>query len=209
MEKSTAHKFDNVAKIYNTPIFQLYYLWAHRVCISFLKNYIEDGFKILDVACGTGIFLEKISKERKNLQLFGIDNSEKMIAIADKYPGVANFKIASAEKIPFEDNSFDLVTIIDAFYYFQDKEAVLKECFRVLKPNQYLFLFYIGADLFPKFLMKEIKIASRLLLYNTEKYSTFISINKLKKITNTTNFSLAVKKMIIMHRFILLKKGRI
>ncbi len=206
MEKSTAHKFNNVAKIYNTPIFQLYYLWAHKVCINFLKDYIKNDFKILDIACGTGIFLKKISKEKNNLQLFGIDNSEKMIAIANQHPDIANFRTASAGKIPFEDNSFDLITIIDAFYYFQDKEAVLNECYRVLKPNHYLFLFYPDLDIFPKFVLKQIQIISRLLFFNLEEYSKFININNLKNMADKIGFKLIRKETKIMHQFVLSQK---
>jgi len=206
MERSTVHKFNKIAKIYNTPIFQLYYLWVHKVCINFLKDYIKNDSKILDVACGTGIFLKKISGEKNNLQLSGIDNSEKMLSVANQHPGLINFKVASAEKIPFEDNSFDLITIIDAFYYFQDKEAVLKECSRVLKPNQYLFLFYMGADILPKFVMKEIQTSSLLFAYNLEEYSTFPKMKDLKKMAHDANLKIVVKKREMLHRFILLKK---
>lgn len=206
MKKSTAHKFNKVAKIYNTPIFQLYYLWAHKACINFLKDHVEDKFRVLDVACGTGIFLKKIDKQCKGLELFGIDNSEEMISIANQYPDAINFMVASADKIPFENNSFDLITIIDAFYYFQDKEAVLKECFRLLKPNQYLFLFYMGADILPKFILSYIQFTSRLFVYDLEKYSKFPKIKLLKKMIDTASLKLVVSKTRLMHRFIILKK---
>jgi len=206
MEKSTAQKFDKVAKIYNTPVFQLYYLWAHKTCINFLRNYIKDDSKVLDVACGTGIFLKKINEEKKGLQLFGIDNSEGMISATQKNHTGINLSIANAEKVPFEDNSFDLITIIDAFYYFQNKEAALKECSRVLKPNQHLFLFYMGADILPKFVLKYIQFTSRLFVFNLEEYSAFPSMNELKKMAHAANLELVVKKIRMMHRFILLKK---
>jgi len=205
-EKSTAHKFDSIARIYNTPIFQLYYLWAHRACINFLKNNVKDDFKILDIACGTGIFLKKIKQVKTNLQLFGIDNSEKMIATAEQYSNKINFKVSGAEKIPFEDNSFDLITIIDAFYYFQDKEAVLKECGRTLKTDGHLFIFYPANDLFPKFILNQIWAASKFLFFNLEEYSEFLKVNEVKKMANTANLELVFKKNKLMHRFILFKK---
>ncbi|MGA2417725.1 MAG: methyltransferase domain-containing protein [Candidatus Staskawiczbacteria bacterium] len=206
MEKSTVYKFDKIAKIYNTPIFQFFYFWAHRSCINFLKNYIEDDLKVMDVACGTGIFLKKIEEQWAGLKLFGIDNSEKMIAIADQKPGNINFSVASAEKIPFEDNSFDLITVIDAFYYFQNKEAALKECSRVLKSKHYLFLFYPAIDIFPKFILKQIQIISRLLFFNLEEYSVFPKIEELKKMAEAANLKLVKKTMRLMHRFILFAK---
>lgn len=206
MERSTAHKFDKVAKIYNTFIFQVYYFFVHRDCINFLKGCIEDNYKILDVACGTGNFLKKIDKKNKRLKLFGIDNSTGMISVANQHPGAINFKVASAEKIPFEDNSFDLVTVIDAFYYFQDNGAALKECSRVLKPNQYLFIFYPAIDIFPKFFLKIIQIVSRSLLFNLEEYSEFPNMDELEKMASSANLKPTVKKNKLMHRFILLRK---
>ncbi|MCX6720957.1 MAG: class I SAM-dependent methyltransferase [Candidatus Staskawiczbacteria bacterium] len=206
MEKSTASKFNKVARIYNTPIFQFYYLFAHKSCINFIKNTIKDNYKILDVACGTGIFLKKINKIKSGLHLSGIDNSEQMISIANKQQDVISFGVASAEKIPFEDNSFDLVTIIDAFYYFQDKKAALSECSRVLKPNQYLFLFYPAFDILPKFILKQIQITSRLLFFNLEEYSALPRLSEVEKIATENHLKTIKKKMLGMHRFILFKK---
>lgn len=207
MEKSTAHKFDKVAKIYNTPIFQLYYLWAHRACINFLKDYLKDNFKILDIACGTGVFLEKIAKEKEGLQLFGIDNSQGMISVANQRHNTINFEVASAEKIPFENNFFDIVTIIDAFYYFQDKEKSLQECSRVLKPNQHLFIFYLAVDTFPKFILKLIRLESKLFFYNTEEYSTFPTMQEFKKMAERSDLQIVAGKIQKLHRFIALRKS--
>ena len=205
MEKSTAHKFNKVAKIYNTPIFQFYYLWAHKSCLNFLKGFIKNDFKVLDIACGTGIFLKKINERYKGATLSGIDNSEEMIFVANKNPGAINFNVAGAEKIPFEDNSFDLVTIIDAFYYFQNKEAALKECSRILKRNHCLFIFQPAADIFPKFILKQIQFISKLLFFNLESYSSFPKMYELEKMADEANLKIVIKKGII-NRFILLKK---
>jgi ubiquinone/menaquinone biosynthesis C-methylase UbiE len=206
MEKSTAHKFDRVAKIYNTPIFQFYYFFVHRSCINFLKNYLKDNSSVLDVACGTGIFLKKLSKEKRGLQLFGIDNSEKMVSIARRRSDITNFKVANAEKIPFEDNSFDLITIIDAFYYFQNQKAAIKECSRTLKPNNYLFIFYPALDILPRCILTQMKFVSRLFFFNLEEYSAFPKLKELEKMANRNNLKLIKKKFTTMHRLLLLQK---
>ncbi|MCX6720151.1 MAG: methyltransferase domain-containing protein [Candidatus Staskawiczbacteria bacterium] len=208
MEKSTADKFNKVAKIYDTPIFQFFYFFAHKSCIQFLRNYIKDNYSILDVACGTGIFLKKINKKYRGLKLCGIDNSEEMISSANKQSGTITFKTASAEKIPFENNSFDLVMVIDAFYYFQDKETALKECSRVLKPDCHLFLFYPAADIFPNFFLKQIKFISRFLFFNLEEYSSFPKMKELEKIAHKANLKLITKKIKSMNRFILFQKNK-
>jgi ubiquinone/menaquinone biosynthesis C-methylase UbiE len=207
MDKTLSKRFDRVAKFYNTPFFQFYYVWAHKACINFLKEYIKDGFTIADVACGTGIFLKKISTEHSGLKLFGVDNSEGMISIANKIPGSINFKVASAAKLPFENNSLDLVTIIDAFYYFQDKGAILKECSRVLKPGQHLFIFYPAVDLFPKIFLQFLKIISKFLLFNLEEYSSFPKIKELEQMATLADMKLVIKKMKSLNRFLVFKKN--
>jgi len=153
-----------------------------------------------------GDFSGKISKQYKGLELFGIDNSEKMISVARRRSDLINFKIADAEKIPFEDSSFDLITIIDAIYYFQDKEALLKECSRLLKTNHRLFIFYPAIDLLPKFILKQIQFTSRLFFYNSEEYSIFPKVKELKKMADMFNFKIDANKIKMMHRFIIFTK---
>lgn len=203
---STSYKFDKVAHIYNTAVFQFFYFFAHGACLKFLQPYIKDNFNILDIACGTGIFLKKISKKNNSTKLFGIDNSKKMISVANKIPSNITFKVADAESLPFDDNSFDLITVIDAFYYFQNKEKVLKECFRILKPNCQLFIFYPAADILPKFIFNLVKITSKSLFFNLEEYSEFISIKALEKLADSAGLTIVKKKIKILHRFILFKK---
>lgn len=212
MKNNTENSYDKIAKFYNSPFIQFYYFFAHRHCTYFLKNYLKNNITVLDVACGTGIFLNKINHERKGLHLFGIDNSKNMISIAKKNYATIHFETADADKIPFEDNSFDLITIIDAFYYFRDKESTLKECSRVLKPNGYLFIFYMAIDIFPKFILKLIQLISIIFSLNSEGHSTFPKMNELKKMADAANLKLITKKlkivhtMIPLHRFILFKK---
>jgi len=206
MKENTADKFNKVAKFYNTPIFQILYLGIHTACFNFIKNYIKSNFKILDIACGTGIFLKKIDRRKKSLRLFGIDNSEGMISIAKKKPSDIYFTTADAEKIMFGNNFFDFITIIDAFYYFKNKETVFKECSRVLKPNHYLFIYYPALDIFPNFLLKQIKIISKLLFFNLEEFSEFPKLIEIQEMANKNCFRLVKKKGMILNRYLLFQK---
>lgn len=206
MEENTGQKFDRVAGIYNTPIFQLYYLWAHRACFRFIKKYICDNFKILDVACGTGIFLKKLSKKNGALRLFGTDNSLKMINTAKKNCGAINFLQADAEKIPYENSSFDLITIIDAFYYFQDKEKVFEECSRVLKKNRHLFIFYPAFDLLPSYFLEKTKVYSKRYFFNLEENSYFLKRKEMAALAAKFNLEPIIIKTGKMHSFLLFQK---
>jgi ubiquinone/menaquinone biosynthesis C-methylase UbiE len=61
-----------------------------------------------------------------------------MLAIAreklQNYPNVS-FKVANASKLPFANNSFDIIISANAFHYFEDPDVALKEMKRVLKPE--------------------------------------------------------------------------
>ena len=93
------------------------------------------------MGCGNGRFFE-ILKE-KNVQYFGLDNSEKLIEVArEKYPQ-ANFSTYDGFKIPFEDNSFDQVFCIAVLHHIPSRQLrvqFLKEAQRVLKKDGLLIL---------------------------------------------------------------------
>jgi len=88
------------------------------------------GERILDVGCGTG----------NNLQFFrdkwcsvtGIDSSAEMLKIAqEKHGDHAELILAQAEDIPFSDNEFDIVTIINVLEVINDPQKVIAEAIRV------------------------------------------------------------------------------
>lgn len=100
---------------------------------EFLKN--KKG-KILDLGSGSGRHLQKIP----NGKMYLIDFSKKMIDLAKNKAKEKNipaeFFVASAEKLPFEDNFFDYAIAISVFHCIKGEEnrkKAAKELFRVLK----------------------------------------------------------------------------
>ena len=96
---------------------------------------------VLEIACGTGgpaLFLV----EATGCRLTGVDLHETGIAAANAHAterGLADrarFVHADArERLPFGDESFDAVVCIDAWNHLFDREAVLREWYRVLRPG--------------------------------------------------------------------------
>ena len=66
-------------------------------------------------------------------QVTGVDVSPEMLAQAEARDGV-EYVVAPAEELPFEDESYDLVTVGLAFHWF-DRERFLPEAHRVLRPD--------------------------------------------------------------------------
>ncbi|HPQ22317.1 MAG TPA: methyltransferase domain-containing protein [Saprospiraceae bacterium] len=108
---------------------------------------LKNGSNVLDLACGQGRHLIELG-QRGTFNLFGIDRSRYLIQRGKntaKKKGISiNFKEGDARKLPYLTDTFDLVTILgNSFGYFNsidDDIKILKEVFRVLKPNGLLLM---------------------------------------------------------------------
>ncbi|MGI8542196.1 MAG: class I SAM-dependent methyltransferase [Aridibacter sp.] len=92
--------------------------------------------KILDVGCGTGANLEML----KNFgEAEGVDVSDEALEFCRK-KGLKVHK-GLAEELPFEDETFDVVTALDVVEHLDDDIAGLREMFRVLKKGGKTLIF--------------------------------------------------------------------
>ncbi|MAF50483.1 MAG: hypothetical protein CMH64_00155 [Nanoarchaeota archaeon] len=92
--------------------------------------------KLLDIGCSTGIFLE-IAKERE-WDVYGVELSKWGYEKAKKR--ISNVYNKTLDKIKFEDNSFDVVTMWDLIEHLTDPNKELKEINRILKNDGNLIL---------------------------------------------------------------------
>lgn len=86
--------------------------------------------KILDVACGKGLFLKEAKK--RELDIYGIDISKIAIKKARNLIG-GNFLCGDAENLPYKDDFFDYVTCLGSLEHFTHPNIGVKEICRVLK----------------------------------------------------------------------------
>lgn len=103
-----------------------------------LSRYALEGLapcKMLDVGCGTG-FLLNIAK-KNGFQVTGIDPSVGMLEKAKQKYGFSNREVivSSADNLPFEDQSFDLIIASGSLVHIPNLEDVSSEIKRVLKIN--------------------------------------------------------------------------
>lgn len=97
----------------------------------------EPVSSALDVACGTGkssVALTEIAS-----RVVGVDISSGMLAHSEAHERVEYVETV-AEDLPFEDESFDLVTVSSAFHWF-DRDRFLSESRRVLRPGGWLIIY--------------------------------------------------------------------
>jgi SAM-dependent methyltransferase len=91
--------------------------------------------RVLDVGCGAGSIAKAVKRERPDLEVMGCDLSESALANARVDAEGVDFRLATAERLPFEDGTLDFVWIIDVLEHVDDPERVLREVARVLKPG--------------------------------------------------------------------------
>ena len=114
---------------------------ARSLYESVLNKLDELSFNnLLDVGCGTGNLLKLIST-KYDVQIAGVDLTPKMLNIARiKLGDEAELKVADSEKLPFEDNKFDMAICTDSFHHYPHPEKVLKEIGRVLEQDGMLLI---------------------------------------------------------------------
>jgi ubiquinone/menaquinone biosynthesis C-methylase UbiE len=108
--------------------------------------------RVLDVGCGTGYLLRRLGpRVPEARELAGIDAAPAMIETARTMASDSRiqFATATAERLPYPQETFDLVISTTSFDHWADQRAGLAECFRVLLPGGRLVLI----DLFSAWLV--------------------------------------------------------
>ena len=102
-----------------------------------------DGQIVLDIGTGTGVLPRNMY--RYGAKWIGTDISEKQIeqaVILSKDMDI-DYYTMSAEDLQFPDNSFDVITACQCFWYF-DHEQIMPKMYRMLKPNGRILVLYMA-----------------------------------------------------------------
>ena len=90
---------------------------------------IRVGTRVLDVACGPGLFL-RLAAQRGAI-VSGVDPEATFVAIARERLPDATLVVGAMESLPFADHAFDVLTGFDAFQFAADPAGALQEAARV------------------------------------------------------------------------------
>lgn len=107
---------------------------------------IDPDFVILDVGCGGGKTINRLTKLVPNGKVYGVDYSPDMVAYAKKLnkkyvdQGKVEIVEGSVDKTGFSSGLFDLVTACETYYFWPSLPDAFKEINRILKPNGKLLL---------------------------------------------------------------------
>jgi ubiquinone/menaquinone biosynthesis C-methylase UbiE len=136
VEKSYARQ----APVYD----RLWRKYNERTMRATLEAVPQSSFRrILDVACGPGLFIEEALRRWPDAIAVGLDVTSEMLEQARQRVGDeprALFVRSLAESLPFPDGSFDLLVCANSFHHFRAPETALAEFRRVLRPSGFLVL---------------------------------------------------------------------
>lgn len=111
--------------------------WHSRVVARRLGNL--RGKRVLDIACGTGEWLKELQAHGAHPS--GIDISARAVERCQRILPGADIRVGVAERLPFQNGAFDLVTCMGSLEHFLDQPSALAEMRRVGTPGaQFLIL---------------------------------------------------------------------
>jgi SAM-dependent methyltransferase len=102
------------------------------------------GDRVLDIGCGTGEFCELAAA--RGATVSGIDAADGMLAIARRSVPGADLRLGSIEQLPWDDDSFDVVTAFNSLQFAADFAAALAQAARVARPGGRLAVCNWGRD---------------------------------------------------------------
>ncbi len=126
--KETKEYFDNIAPTWDD--FSINDSEGVRTAVSL--GGIKEGYRIADIACGTGVLFNDILSKDPS-ELWGIDLSEKMLEEAAKKHTDSRINLWAGDFEDFGEKDFDLAFVYRAYPHFPDKPAFAKKLCSILK----------------------------------------------------------------------------
>jgi len=107
---------------------------------------VAPGDNILEIGMGNGFFVKEILDIHPSVTYVGCDYSELMVEQSIKLnhefvrEGRAKFLTATANALPFKNETFNKIFTVNTLYFWDDYDAVLTEIKRILKPGGELII---------------------------------------------------------------------
>ena len=106
--------------------------------IGKIINSLKEKDYVLDIGSGTGILLEEAKKQNNLPTYVALDPAIGMLKFA---PEDLVRIVGKAEKLPFKNNVFSLITFGESIHHIRDLDRAFREIYRVLKKDGYVFIF--------------------------------------------------------------------
>ncbi len=132
--KLSTYNDEFYSEIYKDKSTSYYRMHRKKIetALSFLENIKAE--KILDIGCGDGLIAEILAK-RLSAKPYGLEISKDAVLKAKKRGVEATVFDISEKKLPYNDNSFDVVFCGDIIEHIYDTESLLSNIRKILKPK--------------------------------------------------------------------------
>lgn len=126
--------YDNFADRWESKINNVETQKRLRIVYGKLLNKREmEGKKFLEIGCGLGYFSNKAFK--LGAKVVGVDIGPKLIKICKNKTPKASFRVANASKLPFRNETFDIVLSTEVVEHVDKQATAIREMIRVLKKD--------------------------------------------------------------------------
>ena len=142
----------------------------------------KDKFTLLDVGCSSGAFLS--TAKHYGCEVVGVEPAKKAAKVAQNN-GVEVYPCL-LHQAKLTDNSFDAITIFEVVEHLVNPADLMKECYRLLKPNGILLIGTGNTDSWTVRIMKE---KWDYFGVHNDGHVNFFNIDSLKKLTHSIGFT--------------------
>ncbi len=135
-------EFDRWSRTYDRDLLQrIFFEPAHAMLLETLR---QADQQILDVGCGTGVFASRVLDQFPGTHVWGLDLSDGMLRQGQPRCQVAAGRLhlvqGDSQRLPFADDTFDVVTCTHSFHHYPCQDRVVAEMHRVLRPDGRLLI---------------------------------------------------------------------
>lgn len=145
-------------------------LWVQKYSLKPTREYIikalskyknTEGLRVLDLGCGPGELIRDLTREFKNLDVTGLDFSERMIEISKERNPSAKHLLMDASDLNVLDEEYDIIISTHSIPYYKEPGDVFKNLYRILKPDGRIFaVFASDNSLYDKLILGFVKLTT-------------------------------------------------
>lgn len=170
-------------------------LWVQKYSLKPTRAYIlsvisenenDENIKILDLGCGPGELIEELNNKFNNLDITGVDFSEKMLEVSKKRnPNAKHIQMDVADLYKLNDK-YNIIICTHSLPYYKEPEKVMVELNRLLKDEGKIYIgFASGNNFYDKLALGFVKFTTGPANYpSDEKFKQiikpYLQVKKLK-----------------------------